>query len=193
MPYLVRMRTILRPAAAALVLFAALAATGCTPGPAKPQTPAPSSTPLFASDEEALAAAKEAYAAYLAVVDGVLQDGGRDTTALSDVAVGDALDQALADAREFQAMGYRTVGSTQIGQVRLQSNNMKVGTDGVVIRAYVCEDVSQVGLFDNEGRSVVSPERPTVTPFQAAFVSSQDSADVIVSERTVWEDLSACG
>jgi hypothetical protein len=185
MPYLVRMRTILRPAAAALVLFAALAATGCTPGPAKPQTPAPSSTPL--------AAAKEAYAAYLAVVDGVLQDGGRDTTALSDVAVGDALDQALADAREFQAMGYRTVGSTQIGQVRLQSNNMKVGTDGVVIRAYVCEDVSQVGLFDNEGRSVVSPERPTVTPFQAAFVSSQDSADVIVSERTVWEDLSACG
>ena len=60
------------------VLGAALLA-GCLPTD-PPVTPPPTSDlePVFASDEEALAAAEEAYGAYLAAADEILSSGGAD-------------------------------------------------------------------------------------------------------------------
>jgi hypothetical protein len=191
-PYLVRMRTTLRPAAAAVVLVAALSATACTPPPEPPRTPAPSSTPLFASDEEALAAAEAAYAAYATVIDNVLQNGGRDTTPIRQVAEGAALRDAVADAGEFEANGYRTVGTTRIIAVRLQSNDTLAGPHDVAVRAYVCEDVSKVDLLDSSGKSLVSSERPNVTPFQAAFAPAKESSGLVVVEREIWGDSNVC-
>ena len=57
----------------ALGLALAACSTGGTP---LPPAPSPSVTPVFASDEEALAAAKDAYTAYLKVSDQILVDGG---------------------------------------------------------------------------------------------------------------------
>ena len=55
----------------------ALVLAGCAPDvPAIQVPPTPTVTPLFASDEEALAAAEEAYAAYLAMSDEITSDGG---------------------------------------------------------------------------------------------------------------------
>jgi hypothetical protein len=187
------MRTKRRSAAVTLVLAAALAATGCTPEAPRAETPTPTSTPLFASDEEALAAAEEAYAAYLAVVDEVLSEGGLNPDRIQSAAGEEALAQAIADAREFSAAGYRTTGTTSLVSISLQFHNAHAVGDEEVVRAYVCEDVSQVDLLDRDGKSLVSPTRPNVTPFEAAFIRSEPGRDLVVSSRQIWDDVSVCG
>ncbi len=68
----VRMR---RPVVTLAVLLLVL--TGCTPGDeVVVPDPEPTVEPMFATDEEALAAAEEAYGAYLAASDASLAGGG---------------------------------------------------------------------------------------------------------------------
>ena len=80
MLYRVRMRAAaLRPIAVLAAAFVLAALSGCVQTTEKPTpTPTAAATPAFASDEEALAAAEKAYAAYLAVLDDVTADGGRN-------------------------------------------------------------------------------------------------------------------
>jgi hypothetical protein len=57
----------------------ALALAGCVQPPSRViPTSTPSAAPVFASDAAALAAAKKAYVAYLAVSDAVANDGGKN-------------------------------------------------------------------------------------------------------------------
>ncbi len=65
------------PTSIALVALAVLLLSGCLP-PQTTVTPTPEATaaPVFASDEEALAAATAAYAAYLAMSDQIFAEGG---------------------------------------------------------------------------------------------------------------------
>src|SRR5690606_7687607 len=59
------------------LLLITLVLTGCTqPDPMPTPPPTPSSAPVFASDEEALAAAEEAYGKYLEESDQIIRDGG---------------------------------------------------------------------------------------------------------------------
>ena len=193
MIYLVRMRPKFRAAAVALVLVGALSASGCaSEAPSADPTPTPSATPLFASDEEALAAAEEAYAAYLAVTDEILHDGGIGSERLAVVAEGGALSQAVGDADEFRSNGWRTTGATILRSISLQSNDISAVPSDIVVRAYVCEDVAGIDLLDKAGMSLVSPDRQTVTPFEAAFVVPSVGDSLILAEREVWGDLGVC-
>jgi len=191
MPYLVRMRTILRPAAAALVLFAALAATGCTPGPAKPHTPTPSSTPLFASDEEALAAAEEAYAAYLAVSDQIFQDGGREPDRLLEVATEQVVNAQMDGYEQAAANGWTSTGSTKLDTVSLQW--FDPDRTKAAISIYGCVDLSGVDVVDANGTSVVSANRPDRSPFQVTFdLSSTNASQIVVSGEKPWTGENFC-
>jgi len=190
--YGVRMRPSYRPAAVALVLAAALSASGCTPDASgKPPASTPSATALFASDEEALAAAEEAYRAYLAAVDEVLQGGGLETASLDAVARGSALAQARADASEFASLGYRTVGATNLSTISLQRFDAEHRNPEAVVDVYVCEDVSQVNLLDANGVSLVSIDRPPLTPFQATF-GRADGETLVLTSRSAWDGERPC-
>ena len=69
-----------------LALASALVLTGCTaPPPHTVAVSSPTATPVFASDEEALAAAVEAYEKYLAVSDQIAQEGGAGADSFADV------------------------------------------------------------------------------------------------------------
>jgi hypothetical protein len=176
-----------RVGAALAVLIAALAVGGCVEDEPDPtQSPDPSPSPLFESDEEALAAAEEAYGRYLRAVDAALQSGGRDTDLLVKTASGEALNSAQSDVSDFAANGLRTIGDTRINAIILQS------IDAASITVYVCEDVSGVDLLDSTGVSIVSPDRMTLTSFEVALEQSGVMPELIVQERTVWEGESVC-
>src|SRR5690606_919779 len=65
------------------LLLITLVLAGCTqPDPMPTPPPTPSAAPVFASDEEALAAAEEAYGKYLETVDAILADGGSNAERL---------------------------------------------------------------------------------------------------------------
>jgi len=192
MPYLVRMRTILRPAAAALVLFAALAATGCTPGPAKPHTPTPSSTPLFASDEEALAAAEEAYAAYQTTEDQIFAEGGVEGERIRPVAVREARKAAINGFRSFMKNGYRATGLTRFDTFELQEYEPGASDGEDVVSVYMCLDFSQTDVLDSSGRSVVTPGRALRQPFQLRFDNAAGADKIVLSSREPWTDSGQC-
>jgi hypothetical protein len=144
-----------------------------------------------ASDEEALAAAEKAYREYLSVVDDVLQGGGVDTAGLGAVAADAALDQAEADAREFASLGYRTVGTTGLNSIELQRVDPGTEDSIPIVEAYVCEDVSQVDLVNADGVSLVSDDRPPLTPFQVSF-GSEDKRGLVLTSRSAWDGEGVC-
>ena len=189
--YGVRMRPSFRPAAVALVLAAALSASGCTPDASgKPPASTPSATALFASDEEALAAAEEAYRAYLAVADEILRDGGNDPDRLLQVATQEVYEKQLEGYRQTADNGWRGRGVTRLDTVSIQSYRPQSAKALVTI--YACVDVAGVDVVDASGTSVVSPSRPDRTPFEAIFARSDSPPSLILSGETPWLGKDFC-
>ncbi|WP_411700093.1 hypothetical protein [Conyzicola sp.] len=186
------MRTKRRSALVTLVLVAALAATGCAPeGPVADDTPTPTSTPLFASDEEALAAAKEAYAAYLAMTDQIFADGGKDPERLLDVATQQIFDAQVEGYKTAADNGWTGTGQTKLDSVSLQEYDANRVT--AAVRIYGCVDLSEVDVVDATGATVVSPSRPDRSPTEISFdVDGKTNARLIVSGERPWSGDNFC-
>lgn len=173
---------------AALAVAAVGALTGCVPG--KPAvTPAPTSTsgsPVFASDEEALAAAEEAYRAYTRISDQILNEGGVGPERILDVASGEFGEQESVGLAEFASNGWKSTGSSDVTNFVAQSVNL----DGSpVVIAYVCVDVSAVNVVDSTGISVVSATRPDTQAFEVTF---DGATSLLPIAREVWSGGGVC-
>ena len=178
-----------RSVRAGLAIALVVSLTACVETTRLPAAePSPTVAPLFASDEEALAAATEAYEEYLVVVDGALQQSADGGTTLTDVASGPALRDAEETLASFLADGLRSTGQRVLTHSILQ----KVDSlpDGTEVRIYVCENAEAVDVLDREGTSVVSPDRPNYTPFEVTVVFNSDLA--AVHERLVWGGGGVC-
>ena len=193
MTYLVRMRSKFRPTAVAVVLVAALAATGCAPEPAAPHTPAPTSTPLFASDEEALTAAEEAYAAYQRVSDEILSEGGQDPERLLEVATEAQYEYEKSGFDEAKSQGLRSIGASRFDTMTIQDRKEEFGDGTLVLSVRFCEDVGGVDIVNAAGVSVVDMGRPARFPRVAYFDASQPpKRRLLVSTVEEWEGTDYC-
>jgi hypothetical protein len=170
----------------ALVAGALTACTESTRIP--PAEPTADVAPLFATDEEALAAATAAYEEYLAVLDGMLQDPREVTVEFDEVAEGAALDAAVISVAEFVDQGFSISGPRRIGRVDLQQAS--ISTDMAEVTAYFCEDISGVQLRDKEGQSVSTEDRPDFTLFEATI--RIDAIGAVVIEREFWSNEVSC-
>lgn len=170
-----------------VLLVAPLAA--CTES-ARIPPPEPSATvePLFASDEEALAAATEAYEEYLAVLDVALQQPANVDASFTEVAVGPALDEAVESMSTFVDQGLRIVGMREVTAAQFQQSI--VSDDQVALQIYVCESVANVDILNSDGVSLVQPERPDLTAFEVTLVA--DEQQILVEQRIVWEGGGVC-
>jgi len=173
--------------ALALLIVPVLAFSGCAPTP-PPATgdPKPSSTPLFANEEEALKAATEAYAAYVEVSDQILMDGGKDPGRLTSVATGDQLKENLKGYTRARDEGLHSTGGTNFDRLRVQ----QIGTvreSAVVV--YLCEDLSLVDVLDASGSSVVAPSRPDKAGYEVSFSFGSTVPPVLkVASKTPWSE-----
>lgn len=171
-----------------LAMALALALAGCVPdAPVATPAPSPTSTPVFASDEEALAAAEEAYRAYLAVSDQIGNEGGADPERIADVVTGELLAVETDGFETFAANRWRTTGSTILRSLMEQRVDLS-GSPTVV--AYVCVDVTAVDVLDSSGQSLVAPSRPGLQPFVVGFDPSDDGLKP--STREPWEGPDLC-
>src|SRR4051812_14875779 len=92
------------PIAALLIAGLGLALAGCVPSePPVTSPPTSDAQPVFASDEEALAAAEEAYGAYIAMVDEILRNGGDDGDRLAPLVSPELLAQQEEGFAAFRA------------------------------------------------------------------------------------------
>ncbi|AZS40202.1 hypothetical protein CVS54_01526 [Microbacterium oxydans] len=140
---------------------------GCTPSPA----PTPTPTAVFASEEEAFAAAEETYRAFTARLNEV--DLANPTTfePLFELSSGEF---EAADRKAYSAM--HADDFTLEGETKILSFE---GTSAVepfqTVSAKVCLDVSAVTVTDAAGVSRVDPGRPNVYGLDIVFVASSSS------------------
>ncbi|WP_022886251.1 hypothetical protein [Glaciibacter superstes] len=172
---------------ACTLVLAAL--SGCTPTPAP--TPIPTSTtdaPVFESDEEALAAATEAYAAYQAMSNTIAQEGGRAPERISEFSTGAVLKSEVESFSKMEENGFHGTGDLSFDSFSIQSADL---VDGI-IQAYLCLDVSGTDVVDSTGASVVPVDRPLRLPLQVGLVNSDDAKQLLIEESESWSGENFC-
>lgn len=170
-----RPRTAPARAAAALVasaLLALLALTGCSPDAA----PSPTPSPLFASEDEAFAAAEATYRELIALSNEVDTSDPRTFEPLFELSSGD-----------FEASDRKAYSTMHADGISIAGDNKVISFAGLssappytTVEARACLDVSEVNVTDADGNSVVDPSRPDVYGLRLTFVA--EGAQYTVNE-----------
>lgn len=178
----------MRTLVGAVTIAGMLLLSGCGGGdPIPTLPPTPSATPIFASEEEALAAAEEAYAAYQAAIDLALQT--LDDSDLAAVATGAALETAVGSVDEFAQSARHQVGFTRVHSVSAADLSPLVDGDGSDIsQIYACIDLSSVSVVSANGETSQSPI--AVLPMIVGL--SWDAENLLVAEEEVWDGSNFC-
>lgn len=179
-------------AAAAAAVLTVLALTSCQSAP----TPVPTSTgtadaPVFASDEEALAAATDAYGVYLKASDDSWSGEGTTEEFLA-LSTGQAHEEDIAANDLYSDNGWRKTGHTKFDSMKFQSSSMRA--DGTwEVRTYLCLDVSETDVVDSSGTSVAPTDRPVRLPLEVSFeLQPTKMRNLLVSESRIWSGSSPC-
>jgi hypothetical protein len=186
------MRNTSKAAGIVLAVAAVLALAGCVPPtPEVIPTSAPSAKPVFASDAAALAAAKAAYSAYLAVSDAVASDGGQDPSQFASVVTSSWFPREKASAASLLSSHRRQIGSTTFDRVRLQAAS-QVG-EKAVVSIYACLNLSAIQYVDSASGGNPSPPAVNEVPVEADLVSSKVRSPRLLVERNVpWQGSDFC-
>jgi hypothetical protein len=150
-----------------------------------------SEPPVFATDEDALAAATEAYAAYLSASDRSWSGADLRREKFLALSTGTAHEQDVEVTQLFEERGWRKVGSTSFDSMRLQSSAANDAGQWE-LRAYVCVDVSRSDVLDSFGASAAEPDRSLRMPLELAFVSSTQDTPLLISESKIWHGSNFC-
>jgi hypothetical protein len=177
----------------AVACACSLLLAGCAASPTpQPTTNPPTVAPVFASDEEALAAATEAYANYLDTYDKSWADGDGSLEDFLGLSVGNAHDVDRASYEEWSSKNWRPTGATKFDSMELQAVS-QTESRAWQIQTYVCLDVSEGDVVDASGVSVAKPDRPLRLPLEVWFVTkSVSSQDLWISESNVWSGKNFC-
>lgn len=181
-----RMRRMLGFAAIAVML----AVSGCVPEPVLPTLPpTPTAAPVFASEEEALAAAEDAYAKYQEVSNAIAAEGGAEPERITPHVTSAQLENELATAKLYRDNGWRTTGPVTFDTVTLQSFTQEGSHVEVVM--YLCLDATAARLSDAEGVDVTPPNRIDRAPFEITLVA-QGTEALRVSNSEPWSSHDFC-
>ena len=176
----------------AALTLAALTLSGCSGPPAPPPAPpSPTATQVFASEDEALAAATEAYAAYRAASDLFSAGGARNIQLIEPYMTVEYAADMGEDIEQFQANGFSTVGTSSFDSVQLQSV-FDDGMDAQVV-LYLCSDTSDVRLIDAMGSDVGVETRQTRLPLEIQLRSGPSNAhSLLIDGSELWSGDDFC-
>lgn len=167
----------------AALLLTALVLTGCTtPTPMPTAPPEPSIVPVFASDEEALAAAEEAYGRYVAAAQGVIHRGGQNPEAVEPYLSAELYERDRQSFEKFSENNWVGVGDASFTMLLQRYDDHSVHT-------YVCDDFSKTDVHDAAGVSVVSPDRRTRFAYEVEFAVADQMRIV---NKDLWDGSGVC-
>jgi hypothetical protein len=164
----------------ALALVAALALLGGCAGEPEPVE----TTPAFASEEEAFAAAEETYRAYVDALNDVDLSDPETFEPVFALTTGDANANARRTFSEMHANGWTVDGDSTYENFRGVSVTVRGAAREIV--ADVCLDVTGVEVIDASGESMVSADRLDRQPVTVALSTSGPLEDlrILSSEST---------
>lgn len=155
-----------------------------------PAEPSAAVEPLFATDEEALEAATQAYEEFLRVSGEILQDGGADPERLRPLVSEEVFESEAEGFATFSSNGYRAIGTSTLTNVVLQQHHA-IAPGAAEIQIYTCVYVGDVDVVDQSGKSVVSDDRETSLAYEA-ILTSDPAGRLIVTKESVWSGGDVC-
>lgn len=173
-----------------LVLVAGALAACAEPTRIPPAEPPGASEPLFATDEEALAAATAAYEEYLAVSNAILQNSGSDSQRLSGFVSDEVLAAEDAGYALFRENGWRAIGDIQLLDVTIQQV-IPNPDHSVDVLAYVCTSVAGTDVVDSSGVSQIQEPRETELAHEVT-IRFLEVDDFSIETKTQWDVASIC-
>lgn len=181
------MRSFRLAAVAVALMLTAIPLAGCA---GSPSVDAGAPTPMFASDEEAFAAAEETYRAYVDASNQVNLAVPATFDAALELTAGDlnAVDRKVLSS--MHADGYVLSGDTTVESITLSS--VSPLRDEVAL--HVCLNVSQVEVRDATGESTVDPARRPVQSLKVSFAPNPlDHKSLVAVLIEPSEISSTCG
>ncbi|WP_281885847.1 hypothetical protein [Agromyces rhizosphaerae] len=178
---------------AVLAVAAATALVGCAPADASPPpaSATPTVEPVFASDEEALAAAIAAYEAYLALSQVIEEEGGHAPDRIRDVVTPTYADELILEFEELASRSISIVGSSRIASAHIAQ--WSVGAEDVVVDAYMCVDGSDTRILDSAGDDITPASRETRVPLLVHFIGpAVQDRGLLVDSSELWRGDDFC-
>ncbi len=157
--------------AAAGILLGMLSA--CSPEP----EPTPTKTALFASEEEAFAAAEETYRAYVTALNSVDPQDPETFEAVYGWTTGDANASAKETFTELHAERVTLTGETTIESMTLVSASPARGD----VTIHLCANVSETDILDAAGQSLVPDGRAPIQSVQVNFITAVTTTGLKIS------------
>lgn len=179
------MRNLRASTLATLVVIAVLL-SGCTGEPEPVET-----TPLFASEAEAFAAAEETYRAYVDALNQVDLSDPETFEPVFALTTGELYATDRKNFSDWHAAGVSLVGESSVLSVRPQNVTALNGHE-VVITIDACYDVANVDVLDSSGNSLVTPDRPTIQSLTVHLSPMSDSSDLAVKQIVASESENSC-
>lgn len=177
--------------ASALALAAILLLPGCT-GDAPVVLPSPESStaPVFATDEEALAAAEAAYGEYLAASNAINAKNGKDPKTIAPFVHADYLPELLDEFDEFREANRHVEGEVTFDSAELQQYSDDLDNPAEVA-IYLCLDVSGARLIADDGADV-TPQRNERLPLEAVLVTVDREPNLVLKSSELWTGGDFC-
>jgi hypothetical protein len=172
--------TILRATAALTTGVLALGMlAACTPQP----EPAPTTTALFTSDEEAFKAAEETYRAYTDAVNATDLSEPDSIEPVYDLLI----NPAEAASRKNYSL-YHAEKITRTGSSTFDTFT-PVPFQNSLITVRLCIDVSEVELTNSAGDSVVPADRQDRQPIEIEMVEGKSPTGLVIRSNVVAKDF----
>lgn len=179
----------MRTLVGAVTLAGVLLLAGCDGGdPIPTLPPTPSATPIFASEEEALAAAEEAYAAYLAMSTLIGSEGGVDPDRIAELVTADRLNDELRGFETLRESGLRLLGPTTFEVVEVQ--RVDVSGDEAEVVFYACWDASLSRVTNAAGEDVTPGDRRDRVVLEVQLTTSGGRLPLLLASDEEWPDSS---
>ncbi|SFO05480.1 hypothetical protein [Mycetocola miduiensis] len=163
---------------------------GCTPAP--PATPTPTSTAIFASEDEALAAATDVFTAYLAAYDSAMADGGRDLATVREY-VSDDYFAEVSEPGTIVTNGWHTSGVSTF-EVK-EVPHFDASNNSANIHLNICRDITGIRVLDMNDHDVTPPDREMRVPLAVSFAVATDdewNGALRIVDVESWLDADAC-
>ncbi|WP_353810325.1 hypothetical protein [Agromyces sp. SYSU T00194] len=175
----------------ALAIALGLALTGCMAVDATPPTPTATDAPepVFASDDEALAAAVEAYEAYTLLSSMVSASPDDGAQPMGTAATETHLRELEASLSGMAANGLRTTGAAEVRNYQLAERSIGDGTESLLL--YLCLDVGGYRLHNFEGLDVTPADRDEISTLLVGMITDADG-NLLVDTSELWSGDSVC-
>ena len=190
-----RRRAAHRAVLTATVLFLTGTLSGCMAAPVPPNTASPvaeatatETPPVFASNDEALAAATSFYSSYQGMANIIAHEGGVEPQRITPFVTSEMLSGEIASFQRLAESGVHLVGDLGFDSMKIQSVNLSEGS----LVVYMCLDVSATDVIDVTGLSTVPPDRVSRHPLEVALIQDPTANRLLLERSEIWTGANFC-